>query len=208
MTVKRRVEWNDQNISTASKLWASGQTVTDLSNYFAVSRSTISGMILRNRSRFEERGAPKSRNSGWTEAQFTKAALLWTQGESYHTIGSALGAYPSSVRHTILKNPDRFPPRERDGRSSAMGRKPLNEFNPMASFVESKASERYDFTQYQIAGTEPVEFWKLENNQCHFPLERFEAVSGPTTPCCGQRNPEGGSYCNTHSRLMREPRVR
>lgn len=229
MTTKPRVQWTDQNISTASRFWADGKTMTDLAQYFNVSRSTVSGMIARNRDKFEVRNgadaAPlrkriggksqgvrnKARNPTWTEAQFAIAIALWVEGKSLRRIGAALGLSASTVQSVTVRFADRFPKRSnaRTGRPSYRNAPRSNE--PVRGFVgnpESQASERYDFTRYQIENTDPVAYWKLTGCQCHFPLEKFEAVSGPDTPCCGQENLEGRAYCNTHWKLMHEVRVR
>ncbi len=211
MTTKPRVEWNDSNISTASKLWADGKTVSALAEYFNVSRSTVSGMINRNRDKFKTRGKVGGNTRiNWTDEMVDRAAALWKLGNSVRKIAAAMGQPSSTVGSIVFKNHrDKFPKREKvkhDGRSvRKRSRSELNE--PPRAFVgnaETQASERYDFTRYQIEGTTPIAYWKLSGCQCHFPLERFEEKSGPETPCCGQKTIEGRSYCNTHWKLMHE----
>lgn len=222
MGTQNRIKWDERTINTASSLWDSGKTVTDLARHFDVSRSTISGMILRNRAKFKARndetgkplakrakssgGVNKARNPKWSEAQYELAVRLWDEGRSLRYIGAEMGLNASTVHFVTSNNPDRFRQRKRTRASSPVNNRVARE--PVLGFIENQASERYDFTQYQIEGAEPVPYWKLSGSECHFPLERFEAVSGPETPCCGQRNLEGRSYCNTHWKLMHEVKVR
>lgn len=223
MSTQNRMKWDERTINTASRLWDSGKTVSDLARHFDVSRSTISGMILRNRTRFKARidengkhltkrpksssgGVNKGRNPKWSEAQFEVAIKLWDEGRSLRYIGAEMGLNASTIHFMVSRNPERFRPRKRTRVSATTTVRASRE--PVLGFIENQASERYDFTQYQIEGTEPVAYWKLSGSQCHFPLERFEAVSGPETPCCGQRSLEGRSYCNTHRKLMHEVRAR
>jgi hypothetical protein len=223
MSTQNRIKWDERTINTASSLWDSGKTVSDLARHFDVSRSTISGMILRNRAKFKARndesgkplverpksssgGANKSRNPKWSETQYELAVKLWDEGRSLRYIGAEMGLNASTVHFIASRNPDRFRPRQRTRIAAPTAVRASRE--PVLGFIETQASERYDFTRYQIANTEPVAYWKLSGCQCHFPLERFEAVSGPETPCCGQRNIEGQSYCNTHWKLMHEVHAR
>ncbi|CAM3841307.1 GcrA family cell cycle regulator [Agrobacterium radiobacter] len=205
MGTQNRIKWDDRSVATASSLWASGKSVTDLARHFDVSRSTISGMILRNREKFENRSRAPVQRIEWSEQSIDKAVALWKEGRSVREIAENLNVPTSQANAVIYRNyRDRFPVRS----GSRKPPKPVGAPEVATSFVSTQASERYDFTQYQIEGTEPVPYWKLSGSQCHFPLERFEAVSGPETPCCGQGNLEGRSYCNTHWKLMHEVKVR
>lgn len=205
MSTQNRMKWDDRSIATASSLWASGKSVTDLARHFDVSRSTISGMILRNRDKFENRSRAPVQRIKWSDDQIKQASALWKEGRSVREIAEILGVPHTTANSVIYRNQkDMFPVRAVTRKPP----KPVGAPEANVSFVSAQASERYDFTQYQIEGTEPVAYWKLSGSQCHFPLERFEAVSGPDTPCCGQRNIEGRSYCNTHWKLMHEVRAR
>ncbi len=205
MSTQNRMKWDDRSIATASSLWASGKSVTDLARHFDVSRSTISGMILRNRDKFENRSRAPVQRIKWSDEQIKQASALWKEGRSVREIAEILGVPHTTANSVIYRNQkDMFPVRA----TTRKPPKPVGAPEANVSFVSAQASERYDFTQYQIEGTEPVAYWKLSGSQCHFPLERFEAVSGPETPCCGQRSLEGRSYCNTHWKLMHEVRAR
>lgn len=205
MSTQNRMKWDDRSIATASSLWASGKSVTDLARHFDVSRSTISGMILRNRDKFENRSRAPVQRIKWSEEQIDQASTLWKEGRSVREIAEILGVPHTTANSVIYRNQKDMLPVRAVTRKPP---KPVGAPEANVSFVSAQASERYDFTQYQIEGTEPVAYWKLSGSQCHFPLERFEAVSGPETPCCGQRSLEGRSYCNTHWKLMHEVRAR
>ncbi len=218
MAANHHTDWNDQKIGIMSALWQAGETITLIAQHFGVSRSTISGVIMRNRDMFElrvdENGKPltkrpkssggvnKARNPKWSEAQFELAIRLWDEGKSLRAIGAEMGLSASTVSFVTANNKTKFRPRQR----TRLPPQPKAK-EPTREFIEydKQASEKYDFTQYQIADTAPVSFWQLSGFQCHFPLERFEDKSGPETPCCGQKAIDGESYCNTHWRLMRSP---
>jgi len=205
MTKGQRVQWNEGNIATASKLWAGGKSITDLATYFHVSRSTVSGMIMRNRDKFDNRSRSRHPRIKWSEEQIERASALWKEGLSVREIAEDLGVPVTTANSVVYRNhKDRFPARSITRKPP----KPVGAPSVATAFINTQASDRYDLTRYQIEGTEPVSFWKLSGSQCHFPLERFEAVSGPETPCCGQRSEDGAAYCSTHRKLMHEVRVR
>lgn len=184
-------------------------------------------MIMRNREKFEVRrvanvktsreqnsGVPqaaskafrnKARNPKWSDAQFAIAITLWDEGKSLRYIGAKMGLSASTVQFMTSRNVDRFKPRKRH-RTGRPAHGSVQKRDPMAKFIENQAESLYDFTRYQIEETKPVAFWQLSGCQCHFPLERFEAVSGPETPCCGQKSLDGSAYCNTHWQLMHKVR--
>lgn len=208
MTTKvHQYNWDDRNISRASAIWAKGGSITDIATQFGISRSMVAGMIRRNRDKFEQRNPGGSNlRIVWTDQQIELAVRLWIDGKSVAQIATAMGLPKPTVAKNIYKHhKDKFPARDKPaGKEKQLPKEPVAEF--IAQY-DANASTRYDFTKYQIADTTPVPYWKLDSRQCHFPLERFEAVSGPETPCCGQTNRDGQSYCNTHWRLMHEVRV-
>lgn len=205
MTGRQNIKWADEDVTIAVRMWAEGKKGADLAAHFQVSRSTISGLIARHRDKFEVRGETgRRRPINWTAEQIEQAKRLWTKdGVSISQIARTMGLAFHTVHRAInVVYADHFPPRAENLQVTTT-RKPVD---PFTATVERNASERYDFTRYQIEGTEPTAYWQLTSRQCHFPLQRFEAVCGPETPCCGQPNREGTYYCNTHSRLMYEPR--
>lgn len=212
MTTKvHQYNWDDKTIERAGKLWDNGGSITSIANQFGISRSMVAGMIRRNRERFEVRAKGGANlRIVWTEDQIALAVSLWIENKSVKQIAVAMGLPSPTVAKNIYKhNKDRFPPRDKpQGSNGRKPAKPKEDPLPFVAQYDANASTRYDFTKYQIEGTTPVPYWKLSAKQCHFPLERFEAVSGPETPCCGTQSLDGRAYCNTHWRLMHEVRVR
>jgi hypothetical protein len=205
MTGRQNIKWTEADVTTAVRMWSEGKKGADLAAYFQVSRSTISGLIARHRDKFEVRGEPgKRRPINWTAEQIEQAKGLWTKdGVSITQIARTMDLAFHTVHRAInVIYAEHFPPRAENMQLAPIRK----QAEPYMATVERNASERYDFTRYQIEGTEPKPYWQLTNRQCHFPLQPFEAVCGPETPCCGQPNREGTYYCNTHSRLMHETR--
>lgn len=204
-TKVHQYNWDDKSVNRASAIWGKGGTITDIATQFGISRSMVAGMIRRNREKFEQRNPGGSNlRIVWSDKQMELAVSLWIDGKSVSQIATAMGLPKPTVAKNIYKHhKDKFPARDKPaGKEKRMKETPL----PFVAQYDANASTRYDFTKYQIEGTTPVAYWELTGSQCHFPLEKFEAVSGPETPCCGQHSLDGRSYCNTHWRLMHEPR--
>jgi GcrA cell cycle regulator len=194
MTVHNH-EWTAETVTLAASMWADGKTTAEIATKFGVSRGSVSGIIDRNRDKFERRSVFETY---WTEELLQQAAVMWCKGMSVRAIAAALSVQQSSFQNIATKNRDRFPRREPHQR----GKNKPDEL--LMDFVEPQG-ERYDLRRYRIADAEPVAFWKLTGQQCHFPLEALDVVAGPETPCCGKPPRDGKEYCNTHSRLMRLP---
>jgi len=164
----------------------------------------------------------------WSEDVTAKAQMLWREGLSAAAIATRIGTSRSAVCGFAKRNRDRFPQRinsigqrvtkSKPGKTNPTkveAKKPRRSVrqparqsirlpwaNPLALADRPAASTR-DLSRYHIAGLTPVAFADLANDQCRFPLEAFERVSGPVSPCCGGRTAEGASYCAAHYRLMR-----
>lgn len=171
----------------------------------------------------------------WTETISAKAQQLWRDGLSAGEIAKRIGATRSAVCGYATRNRDQFPHRRvaagqgkagqgkarrpevkatGSGQQKQATRPPAR---PAAIFARAPwdsapaPSDRIvptgrDLSRFKIAGQQPVAFADLGRDQCRFPLERFEAVSGPATPCCAALTGEDASYCDAHLRLMRRPR--
>lgn len=207
--------WDEERIQTAVDLWKGGSSQTQIGEHMGISRNAVAAMIYRNRTRFAQRGCGNSttqpvgeaRPNGlrkgvfhWNETALNRASKMWTEGMRAAEIAATLGVNERTFLSVTNRFRGRFPTRTRA--SSRQRKAPVE----MRDFIVDEAAEKYDLTKFQIAGTASVPFVDLSSRQCHFPLEAFEAVSGPATPCCGQQSEEGRSYCSTHLRVMRQQR--
>ncbi len=167
----------------------------------------------------------------WTGDVAAKAQRLWREGLSAGAIAKRIGASRSAVCGYAARNRDRFPPRmnsigkrtERTRKAVAkttqmpaakaekpVVKKPVRPFvapwlSPVAPADRPPQSTR-DLSTFRIPDREPVAFADLGARQCRFPLEAFETVSGPATPCCGAVTADDKSYCTAHLKLMRGPK--
>lgn len=166
----------------------------------------------------------------WTEVLSARAEQLWREGLSAGAIATRIGATRSAVCGFAMRNRDRFPHRRaavgqgKARRPEATATKPEQQkpatrptVRPAAVLVRAPwdspaaPSDRpvptgRDLSRFQIDGQQPVAFADLGRDQCRFPLEKFDAVSGPATLCCAASTGEGASYCDAHLRLMRRGR--
>lgn len=198
------MSWSEQDVFTASKLWREGKSGAEIAKRLGVSRNAVLGLAHRRRDLFPATGRVSSKQtiekrkpSMWTEAVLVDASCRWKRGESLDELAAATGATLSALTGLLHRRRDLFPARAR-----AKSKRPETPVvMPVFEAVTPKPSSN-DFGRFQIAGTEPIAFADLKANQCRFPLECFEAVSGPTTPCCGAPTNELASYCSGHRRVM------
>lgn len=106
--------WTPEIIRQALDLHNKGKTLSEIAKALDVTRSSVSGMMMRNRDLF-----PKQRDINiagprrqWTEDELVKMEELYRSGMPIHDIGKHFGASHITVTSVMNRRRDRFPLRE------------------------------------------------------------------------------------------------
>lgn len=215
--MNQQIRWTDGMIESAVSMWNEGLSLTEIGKRFGISRSATAGIVYRNRTLFharptgraktkiKENKVPKQIHIMWTPEKLELASKLWANGVPAVDIAAHLEVKISSFLSTVQRYREMFPARKKP----VIKREPteLEKQCETESASEFQRSEGFDLRRFQIADTDPIAFVDLDRHQCRFPLEDFETLSGPDTPCCGKTVQHGKSYCVSHMRLMYRPYV-
>lgn len=162
-------------LTTAATHWSEGKSMGEIARLFGISRSSMSGLMNRNRHLF-----PKKRSVGATEP-VEKAKRERRNRET-----------AQNRREDKLKKHIEVIPDEELVKVRTFIRERANDVYDLTAFRIQGAAE-------------PTRFADLTEQQCRFPLEELDARSGPETLCCGEPRHGARWYCLMHHKLMYSP---
>lgn len=104
---------------TASRMWKSGASASEIGAALGVNRSTIVGVAYRDRVNFPKKGKgrgytrpnSKSLPVGWTDEMIDKAAAFWADGMMIDAIAATMGISRFAVAGIAKRRRDKFPER-------------------------------------------------------------------------------------------------
>lgn len=107
---------------TASRMWKSGASASEIGAALGVNRSTIVGVAYRDRVNFPMKGKGKGYKrrhgplaDGWTNEMLDRAASLWADGMMIDHIAEKMGLTRYSIASIAKRRRDKFPERVRGG---------------------------------------------------------------------------------------------
>lgn len=104
--------WTDGDITRAARLWNEEKlTASGIGERMGRSRSSVCGMISRNRARFSERNGT-SGTGRWTQDMLDTARRLHAAGVTQREIAKTVGVSLDRLVRVIDGRRDLFPPRE------------------------------------------------------------------------------------------------
>lgn len=106
---------------TASRMWKSGASASEIGAALGVSRNTIVGIAYLDRVNFPSKGKgrgytrqnSKSLPVGWTDEMIDKAAAYWADGMMIDAIAATMGISRFAVAGIAKRRRDKFPERVR-----------------------------------------------------------------------------------------------
>ena len=106
-----RSTWSDAMMKQASKLWASGVTVSGMAEKLGVSRGAVVGMVHRNQGMFPPR-KPKAANLNDDVKDIMEdAARMWMAGVPSSKIAKSFKVSRNVIENMIARNRHLFPKR-------------------------------------------------------------------------------------------------
>lgn len=209
MLQRVKFSWNDDSHAEAVEMWRDGKSITEIANFFCISRGTVAGHISRNRDVFAMRtmgrpATPKVKANGrvnaiWTDAKIDAAAQLWSAGVAAGEIADRFGVTKRAFFRVCNRFRLRFPTRVKVAKKKAVEPK----INLEALFDEIESSSPYDGSRFILSGQTPVAFASLGPTQCKFPVPRPDEPCGPAMACCGADRLRGRPYCAAHTQKAR-----
>lgn len=201
--------WTDDARAEAVEMWQDGRSISQIAEFFTISRGAVSGYISRNRELFAkrpsgettkaktERAAAKSKTQAaktrWTDEVVEKASLMWRVGLMGGEIADAIGCSESAFYEFTSNNRDKFPKRLK-------AREPV--VKSLATGPALTNHNLFDSTGYQLPGVQPIAFVAIGRGECRFPINSHDSHNGPEMPCCGSET-GGMVYCPAHMSIAR-----
>ena len=207
--LERTHVWDDNAFAEVVEMWNDGRSITEIADFFCISRGSVAGFISRNRDVFAMRtmgrpATPKVKSNGrvnaiWTDAKLDVAAKLWAAGVSSGEIADRFGVSKRAFFQVCNRFRLRFPRRVKIQKKQPEPKIDLN-----AVFDEIESSSPYDGSRFILSGHTPVAFASLRATGCKFPVSRPDEPCGPEMLCCSAERLTGRPYCAAHSKIARQ----
>lgn len=187
---------------TASRMWKSGASASEIGAALGVSRSTIVGIAFRDRANFPSKGKGRgyTRKSAagriveWSEERIDRAAGMWADGLQIVQIAEAMGTTNASVKGIVRRRRDRFAERTR-GRAEGEKMPPKREKPDWVRGVKTGpkvpviAPSAFDLGRMPHVKT----LLEIGPCECRWPLTE----NGPHL-FCAEVVADGSSWCEHH----------
>lgn len=180
------MSWTTSTIAQAAEYWRSGFSSGQIANLMGVTRSSIAGLINRNRDKFAQRGNGRP-------SKDIRPADMPAIPEP------VVERSPEKEKKPANWNTVLFTRKSRDGMSLKQKREACKrDAGEDAKLITDDAKAEYD----QRRMPETLELHDLSNRQCHWPVNN----GSPFLFCAAQT--DGGKYCKHHHTRMyyRAPR--
>lgn len=204
-------KFTEHEIAIAERMWRDGDSAHKIAAALGRGRSSVMGIMNRNRDRFPKKGGPSSMGGGikWTDAEIEKAAEMWAAGSSSDDIAEAIGRTRRAVEDKAMMMRERFPKRASKKASKPRTVKRSNA-GTSTSRDRSLARIAERIPVPRITSEYAVSFIDSGAHQCRYPLDNDSQgeMGGPNMMVCGAivSKPFGralhGSYCADHRSIM------
>lgn len=107
------IKWSPEQIAKIKDLYDKGSSISAIAKEFTVSRSTIAGVMNRNRDLFPKSTSYVAKTPrNWTKEELEEMLNLYKTGTLLEHIAKRFGVVRQTISKVIANHPEMFPPRE------------------------------------------------------------------------------------------------